>query len=429
MKPKITLLCCILLHYFPGDSQVPTEQDCLGAILLCDPIYTTSNPAFGQGNYPNETGPGTCQIQGELNSLWLKFSVVSSGDLAFTIYPVSNMDYDWALYNLTNDSCADVLTNGSLLASCNSSQYAITGISSTGVGNWNSFGPTNAFNYLLPVNAGELYYLQINNYYGVTGGFTIDFTPSTAILFNCNFVSFASSQTSICEKFCTDFTDSSINNPTAWQWFFPGGTPSSSTDQNPTNICYDNPGSYDVTLITTTASGNDTLTLPNYITVYPTPPIPTITQNGYTLTSSIAATYQWQFNGVDISGATNQSYTIDQTGYYTVIVSDSNGCINSATIYVEITGVEDLSGDLQFSVYPNPSNGSFVVELFNYSPAENVSLNVANALGQDIFSSEEKISSQQIKKEIDLSATAPGIYFIEIETNDNFVRKKIIIAK
>jgi hypothetical protein len=91
-----------------------------------------------------------------------------------------------------------------------------------------------------------------------------------------------------------------------------------------------------VTLITTTATGNDTLTLPGYITVYPTPPFPTITQNGYTLTSSPAAGYQWQFNNVDIAGATNQTYTATQTGYYTVVIADSSGCINSATVYVTI---------------------------------------------------------------------------------------------
>jgi hypothetical protein len=154
--------------------------------------------------------------------VWLKFSVVASGDLAFTIYPLSNMDYDWALYNLTNDSCADIAVNGSLLSSCNSSEYAVTGISAFGVGNWNSYGPTNAFNYLLPVVTGELYYLQINNYYGVSGGFTIDFTPSTAILFECDSVLIGAAQTSLCEKFCTDFTDQSTNNPTSWLCSFPG---------------------------------------------------------------------------------------------------------------------------------------------------------------------------------------------------------------
>ena len=45
---------------------------------------------------------------------------------------------------------------------------------------------------------------------------------------------FISSDTTLCEKFCTNFTDQSINNPTSWEWIFPSGTPSSSTDQNPT---------------------------------------------------------------------------------------------------------------------------------------------------------------------------------------------------
>jgi PKD repeat protein len=50
---------------------------------------------------------------------------------------------------------------------------------------------------------------------------------------------------------------------------FPGGIPSSSSSQNPVSICYNITGSYSVTLITTSASGNDTLTFPNYVTVYP----------------------------------------------------------------------------------------------------------------------------------------------------------------
>src|SRR5207342_1238576 len=152
----------------------------------------------------------------------------------------------------------------------------------------------------------------------------------------------------------------------SWLWQFPGGDPSSSTDQNPANVCYDIPGLYDVTLITTNANGSDSLTLHNYITVYPTPAIPTITQNGYTLTSSPAEFYQWQLDATDIPGATNQSYDVLQTGFYTVVVSDSNSCKNSTTLYVEITGIDEVN-DGGVSVYPNPSSGSFTVELVNFS--------------------------------------------------------------
>ena len=190
------------------------------------------------------------------------------------------------------------------------------------------------------------------------------------------------------------------------------------------------PGLYDVTLITTSASGNDTLTLNNYVTVYATPPFPTITQVGYTLTSSPATSYQWQFNSYNIPGATNQSYTVPQTGYYTVIAGDSNSCQNSFTVYVLISGINDVMNDANVSIYPNPSRGNFTIELLKETG--DVSIDVVNPFGQIIFSSAEKISSPNYKKEIDLrnhemQKVATGVYFVEITTNDISLRKKIVI--
>jgi hypothetical protein len=181
----------------------------------------------------------------------------------------------------------------------------------------------------------------------------------------------SASDTDVCEKFCVDFFDLSINNPTSWQWLFPGGTPASSTAQNPTNICYTAPGIFDVTLITTNATGSDTVVLIDYITVYDTPPFPTITQSGNILTSSPATSYQWQFNSIDIAAATNQAYTATQTGYYTVVITDSNGCKNLATVYVTITGMEELLASMHLSIYPNPSNGIFTVEWVSEEPLKN----------------------------------------------------------
>jgi len=261
-----------------------------------------------------------------------------------------------------------------------------------------------------------------------------EYTPDSA----CSTIisNFAASDTALCEKFCINFFDSSQNNPASWLWLFPGGNPSSSTDQNPSTICYTTPGIFDVTLITSGANGNDTLTLTNYITVYPTPPFPTITQVGYTLTSSPANSYQWQFNSADISGATNQSYTILQTGFYTVVAGDSNGCINSFTEYVLISGIDEMGSNANISIYPNPSSGNFMVEWLNACPAfcggliaGEVSIDVINTLGQKVFSSVEKISFTQFEKEVDLTNVPGGIYFVEIKTVNEFFRKKIVIAK
>lgn len=244
----------------------------------------------------------------------------------------------------------------------------------------------------------------------------------------CNIPLFNSGITNLCEKFCTDFFDLSTNNATAWQWIFPGGNPSTSSDQNPTNVCYNNPGNYDVTLITTNANGTDTITLADYIIIHPTPPFPIIFQVGDSLISSPAAAYQWQYDAVDIPGATNQSILITQEGYYTVVISDSNGCKNSTTLFVTTTGIEDITDHVQVLVYPNPSNGIIAIELMNIQMAESISLRLINTLGQLIISSEEKISSKKLKKEIDLTQVANGIYHLEIRTMTSVVRKKLIIS-
>jgi PKD repeat protein len=248
---------------------------------------------------------------------------------------------------------------------------------------------------------------------------------------------FAASTTFICEKFCIDFIDSSLNDPAGWEWLFPGGNPSASSDQNPLNICYNSPGNYDVTLIITNSIGTDTLTLNDYLTVNPTPNIPSITQNGNILTSTAAPSYQWQFNNADIPGATNQSYEVTETGYYTVIIIDQNGCSSSETQYVLATVVEQVFVKESVLVYPNPSGGSFIVEWLNCLIADKISIAVFNTLGQIVFSSEEKIyPGHHFIKTIDVTSLPPDVYFLELfirESSGSIInrseKKKVIILK
>ncbi len=82
---------------------------------------------------------------------------------------------------------------------------------------------------------------------------------------------FTSNLTTGCAGISVTFSDNSANGSTAWNWSFPGGSPSSSTDQNPT-IVYNSAGSFNVSL---TASNNigtgNTETKTNYITTLATP--------------------------------------------------------------------------------------------------------------------------------------------------------------
>jgi len=116
----------------------------------------------------------------------------------------------------------------------------------------------------------------------------------------------------ICPGTCIDFINQS-QGALSISWSFPGGIPSVSTDVNP-NICYNVPGSYDVTLIATNALSSDTLALNNYMTVNPFPPPQGILQNGDTLFSNAGAvSYQWYHNGVLIPGATDYYYVAPES--------------------------------------------------------------------------------------------------------------------
>jgi len=62
------------------------------------------------------------------------------------------------------------------------------------------------------------------------------------------------------------FTDQTTGIPTSWDWTFDGGTPATSTDQNPT-VTYPSAGFYKVTLKASKLNSTDTEIKENYITV------------------------------------------------------------------------------------------------------------------------------------------------------------------
>lgn len=83
----------------------------------------------------------------------------------------------------------------------------------------------------------------------------------------CNVVSnFVSLNPMICIGNTVNFTDISLNGANSWQWFFSGGTPATSSAQNP-QIVYNSLGSYDVKLVVSNGATSDSITITNYISV------------------------------------------------------------------------------------------------------------------------------------------------------------------
>ena len=153
---------------------------------------------------------------------------------------------------------------------------------------------------------------------------------------------FSSDVNSGCDSVCVTFTDTSIG-ATSRTWSFPGGTPSTSTSATQI-VCYNTPGSYNVSLISTNGNGSDTVTQSSYINVTQTP-VPSFSSNTQNICAGGCLTFTdqtigpvqswtWIFAGAtpNTSSVQNPSFICYQTGgSFTVTLTVQNGaCVNAA---------------------------------------------------------------------------------------------------
>ncbi len=89
------------------------------------------------------------------------------------------------------------------------------------------------------------------------------------------------------------------------------------------------------------------------------------------------------------------------------------------------TSVKNISkNSFLFTVYPNPSNGKFTVNVEGFQQ-ENCKLEICNLLGQEIYTAFFK--EQQSTIDIDLSGFPKGFYFVKFDDGTNSYKQKIII--
>lgn len=150
---------------------------------------------------------------------------------------------------------------------------------------------------------------------------------------------FTGSPTSACPGQTVTFTNTSTGSPTSYSWVFTGGTPTTSTAQNPT-VTYNTPGNYTVALTATNANGSNTKTQTSYITIY-SPPTGSASSTavacygGSTGSATVTAsggsspyTYSWS------GGGTGVTISNKPAGVYTVTITDSHQCSGTAAISI-----------------------------------------------------------------------------------------------
>lgn len=164
------------------------EQDCENAILVCEETYVHNQYYAGIGRV-DDIGRGTACFTafGEQNSVWYRVEVQSDGELSFDLASFMGDDYDFAVYNTTGLSCSD-LYDGTGLVRCSFARNTdTTGLRPGYTDTTMVAGSNQANTFLKPIDvkAGESYTILIG-YFDVftqplpSGGFSLDFRPSTA---------------------------------------------------------------------------------------------------------------------------------------------------------------------------------------------------------------------------------------------------------
>ena len=200
-------------------------------------------------------------------------------------------------------------------------------------------------------------------------------------------------------------------------------------------------GNYSVTI---TANGNDASSNTISVTVNKKPKA-TVTPSGtveicegqtvlLTANQGNNLSYQWKKNGNNIPGATLSTYLASSEGKYKVRVTNvNNGCFNTSnttTVKITCRNPGESENKLEeVSVYPNPSDGRFTIELSGINQPGNTSARIMNGLGEEVFFLPGMISSGTWREEIDASHLPAGIYFIEIKTLSSFQTSKITLVK
>lgn len=361
-----------------------------------------------------------------------------------------------------------------------------------------------------------------------------------AVLCTANFESNIPSNT-ICAGTSLTFSDLSWNGtPTSWSWTFAGGTPSTSTSSSPT-IVYNTPGTYDVTLTVSNASGSVSATKTGYVRVNPSTamysnpvytegfegsPVPNadwqvingnagsntweqttvaaatgthcvrlvnsssydgyeddligpsidmtaVTGTAPTMTFKVAHaqktsssadklqvlvstncgqswTLRKNLSGASLStaGVVSSSFvpsasqwvtqSVNLSGYATqpdlfykfVFTSNAGNNIYIDDINISATpdGVDELENNINFNVYPNPSENTAFVS-FDLISKENVTVKLFDLVGRKLVDVlDTSLNEGEYQYEISNNdKLAPGVYFVTLTAGSHSFTKKLIV--
>lgn len=153
--------------------------------------------------------------------------------------------------------------------------------------------------------------------------------------------------------------------------------------------------------------------------------------------------YQWYRGSVSINGANSLTYDSYSPGSIKLVITNTaNNCSrisNSRSLAINCrlanpaivsgtnyNGVSEVDSKLQ--LYPNPSAGSFTLELNEgYDLSGFAKIELINALGQIVYNDNVEVSNGKLLMELQLDNTIHGLYVFRMQIDNTVHESKVMI--
>jgi hypothetical protein len=132
--------------------------------------------------------------------------------------------------------------------------------------------------------------------------------------------------------------------------------------------------------------------------------------------------YLWQ------DASTNQTYTVNSAGTYSVIVTGTNNCQTEKSVQVEeiissVINPDDNTPDI--SIYPNPASDKIYIEI-DAREQDDLLIELYNGEGLLMFHFKAE-KGDIFKESYDIKRFTQGIYYLKVYNKElNHIRKVII---
>ncbi len=191
------ILFCLSFSFASAYSQkyivADSNADCISPIELTDTIYGPTNPpkGFGKTQEMKDFLGNYYYFEKEHNTVWFKFTAPDNCTLTFDIIPVSvNDDYDFLLFKYTgneNNFCQNIKDKKikpvrTAISRNDKTIQSTTGLKEGKIAQFIHSGPGESYSAPLKVQAGDVYYLALDNVYENGSGFTLKLHYKCAVL-------------------------------------------------------------------------------------------------------------------------------------------------------------------------------------------------------------------------------------------------------